>query len=314
VDQLRALGPRGARAALSAFARGAFAPGNASRLLEDAVNAQAARAARLASDAAAGGAGRRARGLLAASLGAAARGDAGRDRLGGDLGRLPLDAQRLLKAKIRAGFLRPSEVTRDAALFADLLALDDGDATAVVAAFLEGLQPNARDKAGALRAALRRVAGPKARGGGGAKRARRAVAAAPAAAPDPADAAEPAPAPDDAAEPAPPPILDDDDDDAEDLIAAAQAAEERPEPAPAPAAPEPEPDAPEPAAPAPEPAAPEPEEPAPESDPEPAPRLTEAAVLRMTVRELKVHLEERDLETKGLKAALQKRLLASLAE
>ena len=61
-------------------------------------------------------------------------------------------------------------------------------------------------------------------------------------------------------------------------------------------------------------APPEPEEPAPESDPEPAPRLTEAAVLRMTVRELKVHLEERDLETKGLKAALQKRLLASLAE
>ena len=66
--------------------------------------------------------------------------------------------------------------------------------------------------------------------------------------------------------------------------------------------------------PAPEPAAPEPEEPAPESDPEPAPRLTEGDVLRMTVRELKVHLEERDLETKGLKAALQKRLLASLAE
>ena len=75
-----------------------------------------------------------------------------------------------------------------------------------------------------------------------------------------------------------------------------------------------EPAAPAPAAPAPEPAAPEPEEPAPESDPEPAPRLTEGDVLRMTVRELKVHLEERDLETKGLKAALQKRLLASLAE
>ena len=103
--------------------------------------------------------------------------------------------------------------------------------------------------------------------------------------PKPEPAAAPAPEPEPAAAPAPEPEPE-------------PAAAPEPEPEPA-AAPEPEP----------EPAA------APEPEPEPAAEeasLTKAEVSKMTVVQLREQLSRRDLETKGLKAALQKRLLAAI--
>ena len=68
-----------------------------------------------------GAASRRKFGLLGKTL-AAAKADTSRDKLGGDLGKLPPAAQRALRARIVRGALRPSEVTRDAALFGELCA------------------------------------------------------------------------------------------------------------------------------------------------------------------------------------------------
>ena len=101
-----------------------------------------------------GAASRRKFGLLGKTL-AAAKADTSRDKLGGDLGKLPPAAQRALRARIVRGALRPSEVTRDAALFGELCALPPAKADAAVEAFLGMLDREQGSRSEMLRRAVR---------------------------------------------------------------------------------------------------------------------------------------------------------------
>ena len=101
-----------------------------------------------------GAASRRKFGLLGKTL-AAAKADTSRDKLGGDLGKLPPASQRALKARIVRGALRPSEVTRDAALFGELCALPPAKCDAAVEAFLGMLDREQGSRSEMLRRAVR---------------------------------------------------------------------------------------------------------------------------------------------------------------
>ena len=108
-----------------------------------------------------GAASRRKFGILGKTL-AAARADTSRDRLGGDLAKLPPAAQRALRARIQRGALRPSEVTRDAKLFSALCALPPAKADAAVEAFLGMLDREQGNRPNLLRRAVRQQASPPA--------------------------------------------------------------------------------------------------------------------------------------------------------
>ena len=101
-----------------------------------------------------GAASRRKFGLLGKTL-AAAKADTSRDKLGGDLAKLPPAAQRALKARIVRGALRPSEVTRDAALFGELCALPPAKCDEAVEAFLGMLDREQGSRSEMLRRAVR---------------------------------------------------------------------------------------------------------------------------------------------------------------
>ena len=101
-----------------------------------------------------GAASRRKFGLLGKTL-AAAKADTSRDKLGGDLGKLPPAAQRALRARIVRGALRPSEVTRDAALFGELCALPPAKCDEAVEAFLGMLDREQGSRSEMLRRAVR---------------------------------------------------------------------------------------------------------------------------------------------------------------
>ena len=101
-----------------------------------------------------GAASRRKFGLLGKTL-AAAKADTSRDKLGGDLGKLPPAAQRGLRARIVRGALRPSEVTRDAALFGELCALPPAKCDEAVEAFLGMLDREQGSRSEMLRRAVR---------------------------------------------------------------------------------------------------------------------------------------------------------------
>ena len=101
-----------------------------------------------------GAASRRKFGLLGKTL-AAAKADTSRDKLGGDLGKLPPAAQRALRARIVRGALRPSEVTRDAALFGELCALPPAKCDEAVEAFLGMLDREQGNRSEMLRRAVR---------------------------------------------------------------------------------------------------------------------------------------------------------------
>ena len=101
-----------------------------------------------------GAASRRKFGLLGKTL-AAAKADTSRDKLGGDLAKLPPKAQRELRARIVRGALRPSEVTRDAALFGELCALPPAKCDAAVEAFLGMLDRDQGSRSVMLRRAVR---------------------------------------------------------------------------------------------------------------------------------------------------------------
>jgi len=101
-----------------------------------------------------GAASRRKFGLLGKTL-AAAKADTSRDKLGGDLGKLPPAAQRALRARIVRGALRPSEVTRDAALFGELCALPPAKCDEAVEAFLGMLDQEQGSRSEMLRRAVR---------------------------------------------------------------------------------------------------------------------------------------------------------------
>ena len=101
-----------------------------------------------------GAASRRKFGILGKTL-AAAKADTSRDKLGGDLGKLPPAAQRALRARIVRGALRPSEVTRDAALFGELCALPPAKCDEAVEAFLGMLDREQGSRSEMLRRAVR---------------------------------------------------------------------------------------------------------------------------------------------------------------
>ena len=101
-----------------------------------------------------GAASRRKFGLLGKTL-AAAKADTSRDKLGGDLGKLPPASQRALRARIARGALRPSEVTRDAALFGELCALPPAKCDEAVEAFLGMLDRDQGNRSEMLRRAVR---------------------------------------------------------------------------------------------------------------------------------------------------------------
>ena len=101
-----------------------------------------------------GAASRRKFGLLGKTL-AAAKADTSRDKLGGDLAKLPPAAQRGLRARIVRGALRPSEVTRDAALFGELCALPPAKCDEAVEAFLGMLDREQGSRSEMLRRAVR---------------------------------------------------------------------------------------------------------------------------------------------------------------
>ena len=101
-----------------------------------------------------GAASRRKFGLLGKTL-AAAKADTSRDKLGGDLAKLPPAAQRALKARIVRGALRPSEVTRDAAVFGELCALPPAKCDEAVEAFLGMLDREQGSRSEMLRRAVR---------------------------------------------------------------------------------------------------------------------------------------------------------------
>ena len=101
-----------------------------------------------------GAASRRKFGLLGKTL-AAAKADTSRDKLGGDLGKLPPAAQRALRARIVRGALRPSEMTRDAALFGELCALPPAKCDEAVEAFLGMLDREQGSRSEMLRRAVR---------------------------------------------------------------------------------------------------------------------------------------------------------------
>ena len=101
-----------------------------------------------------GTASRRKFGLLGKTL-AAAKADTSRDKLGGDLAKLPPKAQRALRARIVRGALRPSEVTRDAALFGELCALPPAKCDEAVEAFLGMLDREQGSRSEMLRRAVR---------------------------------------------------------------------------------------------------------------------------------------------------------------
>ena len=101
-----------------------------------------------------GAASRRKFGILGKTL-AAAKADTSREKLGGDLGKLPPAAQRALRARIVRGALRPSEVTRDAALFGELCALPPAKCDAAVEAFLGMLDREKGSRSEMLRRAVR---------------------------------------------------------------------------------------------------------------------------------------------------------------
>ena len=106
-----------------------------------------------------GAASRRKFGILGKTL-AAARADTSRDRLGGDLAKLPPAAQRALRMRIQCGALRPSEVTRDAKLFSELCALPPAKADAAVEEFLGMLDREQGNRPNLLRRAVRQQASP----------------------------------------------------------------------------------------------------------------------------------------------------------
>ncbi len=101
-----------------------------------------------------GAASRRKFGILGKTL-AAAKADTSRDKLGGDLAKLPPASQRALKARIVRGALRPSEVTRDAALFGELCALPPAKCDEAVEAFLGMLDREQGSRSEMLRRAVR---------------------------------------------------------------------------------------------------------------------------------------------------------------
>ena len=101
-----------------------------------------------------GAASRRKFGILGKTL-AAAKADTSRDKLGGDLAKLPPAAQRALRARIVRGALRPSEVTRDAALFGELCALPPAKCDEAVEAFLGMLDREQGIRSEMLRRAVR---------------------------------------------------------------------------------------------------------------------------------------------------------------
>ena len=101
-----------------------------------------------------GAASRRKFGILGKTL-AAAKADTSRDKLGGDLAKLPPAAQRALRARIVRGALRPSEVTRDAALFGELCALPPAKCDEAVEAFLGMLDREQGNRPEMLRRAVR---------------------------------------------------------------------------------------------------------------------------------------------------------------
>ena len=101
-----------------------------------------------------GAASRRKFGILGKTL-AAAKADTSRDKLGGDLAKLPPKAQRALRARIVRGALRPSEVTRDAALFGELCALPPAKCDEAVEAFLGMLDREQGSRSEMLRRAVR---------------------------------------------------------------------------------------------------------------------------------------------------------------
>ena len=101
-----------------------------------------------------GAASRRKFGILGKTL-AAAKADTSRDKLGGDLAKLPPGSQRALRARIVRGALRPSEVTRDAALFGELCALPPAKCDEAVEAFLGMLDREQGNRSEMLRRAVR---------------------------------------------------------------------------------------------------------------------------------------------------------------
>ena len=101
-----------------------------------------------------GAASRRKFGILGKTL-AAAKADTSRDKLGGDLAKLPPGSQRALRARIVRGALRPSEVTRDAALFGELCALPPAKCDEAVEAFLGMLDREQGSRTEMLRRAVR---------------------------------------------------------------------------------------------------------------------------------------------------------------
>ena len=101
-----------------------------------------------------GAASRRKFGILGKTL-AAAKADTSRDKLGGDLGKLPPAAQRALRARIVRGALRPSEVPRDAAVFGELCALPPAKCDEAVEAFLGMLDREQGSRSEMLRRAVR---------------------------------------------------------------------------------------------------------------------------------------------------------------
>ncbi|KAJ1461937.1 hypothetical protein M885DRAFT_584420 [Pelagophyceae sp. CCMP2097] len=98
--------------------------------------------------------GRRTFGLLTSTL-RSAREDqtrGARDRLGGELGKLPAPAQALLKAKIAAGLVRASELTCESATLALLCSLPEAECVECVRRFVESPElEHQRDKGVLLR-------------------------------------------------------------------------------------------------------------------------------------------------------------------